>query len=108
MDIGAFLHHRRISNGISQERLAVRCGTSQAFVSRVERGSISPTVDAVQRLLTGLGEQLTEPSVTRIPGTLDDDPEQLRAARALPVDERVATAFAASAFAAELHGAARR
>lgn len=108
MDVGALIRTRRKAHGISQERLARRCGTSQAFVSRVERGTISPTVQAVERLLAGLGERIAEPSVERLAGTLDDDPGQLHAARALPVDERLEAAFAASAFAAELHGTARR
>lgn len=108
MDIGALIRTRRTEHGISQERLARRCGTSQAFVSRVERGEISPTMDAVQRLLAGLGERLAPSAVERLPGALDDDPGQLRTARATPVDARVSAAFAASAFAVALHGAARR
>lgn len=77
-------------------------------MSRVERGDLSPTVDSLERLLAGLGERLAAPVAERLPGTLDDDPGQLRAARATPIDDRVAAAFAGSAFAAELHGAARR
>lgn len=48
----------RRRHGVSQRSLARRCRTSQTYISRVERGEISPTVDALTRLLQAMGEQL--------------------------------------------------
>ena len=44
--------------GISQDRLAIRLGTSQDAVSRVERGAEQPTIERLRRMLNALGEEL--------------------------------------------------
>lgn len=48
----------RARNGISQRRLALRAGTSQDAISRIERGVESPTLERLARLLMVLGERL--------------------------------------------------
>jgi transcriptional regulator with XRE-family HTH domain len=48
----------RRRHGISQDRLARRAGTTQAVVSRIERGLVSPSVETVQRLLAAMGWEL--------------------------------------------------
>lgn len=91
--------------GLSQAKLARLAGTSQAYVSKVEAGRVSPTVGRLSVLLAATGSGLVlddEPAV----GVVDD--ADLRAFRALSAHERLEQAFAAAAFATELHGRARR
>ncbi|MGE4424919.1 MAG: helix-turn-helix domain-containing protein [Solirubrobacteraceae bacterium] len=107
MTVGALIRERREHHGLTQERLAIRAGTSQAFISRVERGELSPTIETVERLLASMGERMAL-TTERLPGMLDDDPDQLRAARSLTPDERLERAASFSRFAASIHGAARR
>ncbi len=45
-------------HGLDQRSLARRAGTSQAQISRIERGEISPSVSTLARLLTVMGERL--------------------------------------------------
>jgi transcriptional regulator with XRE-family HTH domain len=52
------LREARARHGISQRRLALRAGTSQDAISRIERGVESPTLDRLSRLLMMLGERL--------------------------------------------------
>lgn len=60
------LREARARQGISQRRLALRAGTSQDAISRIERGVESPTLERLSHLLVVLGERLelvTMPSV---------------------------------------------
>ncbi len=52
------LREARARNGISQRRLALRAGTSQDAISRIERGIESPTLERLAKLLMLLGERL--------------------------------------------------
>jgi transcriptional regulator with XRE-family HTH domain len=52
------LRETRARHGISQRRLALRAGTSQDAISRIERGAESPTFDRLSHLLMMLGERL--------------------------------------------------
>jgi transcriptional regulator with XRE-family HTH domain len=54
----ALLREARKRNGISQRRLALRAGTSQDAISRIERGVESPTLERLDHLLMVLGERL--------------------------------------------------
>ena len=56
MDGGAVIRAARERQGISQRGLAIRAGTSQGYLSQVERGEVSPSVEAVSRLLACLGQ----------------------------------------------------
>jgi transcriptional regulator with XRE-family HTH domain len=44
---------------LSQRELALRAATTQAAVSRIERGVVSPTFDTLRNLLLAMGEQPT-------------------------------------------------
>ena len=44
----------RERHGLTQSQLAERCGIDQADISRIERGSTSPTVLILQRLADAL------------------------------------------------------
>ncbi len=57
MDGGSVIRAARERHGVSQRGLAVRAQTSQGYVSQVERGEVSPSVEAVARLLACLGER---------------------------------------------------
>jgi transcriptional regulator with XRE-family HTH domain len=56
--IGEVLRDSRRRHGVTQAQLAERAQTSQAAISRIERGVVSPTVDTAARLLDLLGENL--------------------------------------------------
>ncbi|MGI8557434.1 MAG: helix-turn-helix domain-containing protein [Solirubrobacteraceae bacterium] len=55
---GALVRAARRSQGLSQRRLALRAGTSQDAISRIERGVESPTVERLERLMHALGERV--------------------------------------------------
>ena len=45
---------------ISQERLAAETGTGRAYMSALERGMHSPTIETIYKLLRGLGVTYSE------------------------------------------------
>ncbi len=50
---------RRLREGrLSQDALALRAGTSQSYVSRVEAGEVIPTLGQAEHLMNCLGYQL--------------------------------------------------
>jgi transcriptional regulator with XRE-family HTH domain len=72
MNLGALLRMTRERHGLTQAQLALRAGTSQNAVSRVERDQVSPSVDTLRRLFAAMGERL-ELSVRRLDGDFDPD-----------------------------------
>jgi len=58
MSAGQLLREARLRHGLTQRQLAIRARTSQAAISRIERGVVSPTVEMLARLLDLLGEEL--------------------------------------------------
>ncbi len=56
---GQLLKEARRRHGVSQKRLAMRAGTTQSAISRIERDRVSPSVDTLHELLYLLGEDLT-------------------------------------------------
>lgn len=54
---GQLIRARRLANGLTQEQLAIRAGSTQAAISRLERGEISPTFETFERLLQVMGEE---------------------------------------------------
>lgn len=56
---GQLLREARARRGLSQKRLAIRAGTTQSAISRIESDRISPTVETLSSLLHLLGEELT-------------------------------------------------
>lgn len=57
-EASVLLREARRRHGVSQRRLALRAGTSQDAISRIERGVESPTIERLGHLLTVLGERL--------------------------------------------------
>lgn len=57
-DVGSTLRTVRERSGLSQRRLAVRAGTSQDAISRIERGVEAPTLERFEQLLLAMGQRL--------------------------------------------------
>jgi transcriptional regulator with XRE-family HTH domain len=55
---GELLRDARCRHGLTQRQLATRARTSQAAISRIERGVVSPTVDTLGELLWLMNERL--------------------------------------------------
>ncbi len=105
MTPGEIVRDARRRHGLTQQQLALRAGTTQTAISRLERDAQSPTFETLRNLLLAVGE---EPliSTRRLEG--DHDPVHLAAERQLEPGARLERAFARTAFNNELLGAARR
>lgn len=55
---GTILREARRRHGVSQKRLAMRAGTTQSAISRIEKDRVSPSVETLRELLYLLGEDL--------------------------------------------------
>jgi transcriptional regulator with XRE-family HTH domain len=102
---GRIVRDRRIAHGLTQAQLALRAGTTQTAVSRLERGELSPTVATVQRLLSVLGET-AEIEVRPLVG--DHDPAHLADLLARTPAERLQLAMGWNRLAGEVAAAGRR
>jgi transcriptional regulator with XRE-family HTH domain len=100
---GELIRDARRRHGLSQRRLALRAGTSQAWISRVERGEVSPSIESLDRLLLVMGESLRL-DVERV-GNDEEDRTWRQIHRARPMVERLERAFDAAGFADDLRGA---
>jgi transcriptional regulator with XRE-family HTH domain len=58
MNAGELLRAARHRHGVTQAQLATRARTSQAAISRIERGLVSPSVATLEALMSLLGERL--------------------------------------------------
>jgi len=65
MSPGQLLKDARARHGVSQRGLAVRAGTTQSAISRIERDRISPSIETLRELLYLLGEDLALGSEVR-------------------------------------------
>jgi transcriptional regulator with XRE-family HTH domain len=98
------IRNARARSGISQRELARRAGTTQASISRIERGLEEPTVERLEQILAGLGWR---PVIELEPIAVHDEEPR----RMLPDDEidpalELEGAFNWLDFAKELSGAA--
>lgn len=84
--IGQALRDARRRHGVTQAGLAARAGTSQAAISRLERETVSPTVETLQRLFDVLGEALV---LTAEPIDYGHDRTLLRRNLALSPEQRI-------------------
>jgi transcriptional regulator with XRE-family HTH domain len=96
---GAMLAQLRRRHRLSQAQLAIRAGTSQAAISRVERGLESPTVDRLAALLQVMGETLT---LAARPMRRWVDANDLAADHGMGPNERLEQGIALAEFATEL------
>jgi transcriptional regulator with XRE-family HTH domain len=103
-DAGTLIRERRRAHCLTQAQLALRAGTTQAAVSRLECGELSPTLVTLERLLDALGEEL-EISASR--PELDADLAHLRDQRRRTPAERLELAIGWNRLAGELTKAGR-
>ena len=82
--------------------MALRAGTDQAAISRIERGETSPTVETLERLLAAMGEQ---PSIKAAPLERDYDPLHMRATLRRSPEERLRLAISWNRLAGRLSSA---
>lgn len=101
---GELLRERRLAHGLSQDRLALRAGTTQAAISRIERGEVSPTFDTLASLLAALGE---EPAIEARRMEGDHDDAHLAANLARSPEERIQLAIGWNRLAGEVARAGR-
>jgi transcriptional regulator with XRE-family HTH domain len=105
MNAAHLIRSARRRRRLSQESLAIRAGTDQAAISRIERGEVSPTVETVERLLAAMGERLT---VGSEPVERQHDPLHVRASLKRSPDERLALAISWNRLAGRLAEAGRQ
>lgn len=101
-DAGALLSRVRRRRRLTQAQLAVRAGTSQAAISRIERGLESPTVDRLNALLQVMGETL---SLSADPMQPWADEADLDGERAMTAADRLEHGIRLAQFATELAAA---
>jgi transcriptional regulator with XRE-family HTH domain len=75
---------------LTQRQLAIRAGSTQAAISRLERDELSPTFETFERLLSVMGDEATL-QVHR--GKGDYDRARLMSLRSRPPVERLALAI---------------
>jgi len=84
--LGDHLRSARQRHGVSQRSLAIRAGSTQAAISRIESGLESPSYERFTQLLLCLGER---PQLTVAPLELDVDPADLAHGRSLTYEQRL-------------------
>ncbi|MGI8460182.1 MAG: helix-turn-helix domain-containing protein [Solirubrobacterales bacterium] len=105
ISIGAEIRQARLAGGVSQASLARRAGTSQAAISRIERGLEMPGPERTAALLASLGLRLRlelEPIAE-----MDPDRRQLQMAGEISPGARLRGAMKDSQFADDLRRAAQ-
>lgn len=90
--------------GLTQRELALRAGTTQAAVSRIERGLVSPTFKTLQELMISMGEEPVL-AARRLP--TDWDPLHMKSTLARSPEERLALAVSWNRMAGRLAEAGR-
>lgn len=89
---------------LSQRRLALRAGTTQAAISRIERGAVSPTFATLRQLMLAMGE---EPQLTARRLPTDWDPLHFDSTLARTPAERLELALSWNRMAGALAEAGR-
>jgi transcriptional regulator with XRE-family HTH domain len=93
------IREARRRKGLSQRQLALRAGTSQSAIDRIERGVQDVTWGRLRTLLLALGE---EPVLESAPIRGRFDPDDLLRSRRRSLDERLAEGISFNRFAGEL------
>ncbi|MGH2834581.1 MAG: helix-turn-helix domain-containing protein [Solirubrobacteraceae bacterium] len=99
MDAAELIRSTRERLGLSQRKLALRAGTTQAAVSRIECGVVSPTFTTLRELMTAMGEEPVL-SARRMP--TDWDPVHMDSTLARTPQERLALALSWNRMAARV------
>jgi ribosome-binding protein aMBF1 (putative translation factor) len=56
--VGRMVAEHRLERGMSQQELAVLCGTTQSAIARLERGGRPPKLDTLMRIADALDAEL--------------------------------------------------
>ena len=99
LNVGDALREARRQQGLSQRRLALRAGTSQDAISRIERGVEAPTLERFAQLMLVLGRQPVlgvEPLGSPVP------PSELAVGRETTAPERLREAISWNLVASRL------
>jgi transcriptional regulator with XRE-family HTH domain len=88
--------------GLSQRQLALRAGTTQAAVSRIERSVVSPTFATLRELMLAMGEEPVL-SARRLP--TDWDPAHMTSVLSRTPEERLRLAMSWNKMAGRLTAA---
>lgn len=99
MSPGDLVRSTRKRLGLSQRTLALRAGTTQAAISRIERGAVSPTFATLRDLLLALGEEPVL-QTRRLP--TEWDPAHMQSTLARSPQDRLALALSWNKMAARL------
>jgi transcriptional regulator with XRE-family HTH domain len=105
LEIGRALREARERQGLSQRRLAVRAGTSQDAISRIERGVEAPTLERFAQLMLVLGRRpvlSVEPLENSVPNS------ELSVGREMTAAERFREAASWNLVASRLAAAGER
>jgi transcriptional regulator with XRE-family HTH domain len=93
MTVAEMIRDARRRHRLSQRSLALRAGTTQAWVSAIERGRAHPSVEMVRRLLLVMGEELVLDRRS-LPSDAEHDPIAFAASRRQQPHERLEEALA--------------
>ncbi len=88
--LGDIVREVRLRHRLSQRSLAIRAGTQQSTISRIELGKESPNFERFRQLLLVMGER---PVLSTEPLEHECDPAELRRIRELTPSERLARAL---------------
>jgi uncharacterized protein len=105
MDPAELIRSTRERLGLSQRRLALRAGTTQAAVSRIERGVVSPTFATLRQLMLAMGE---EPALSARRLPTDWDTAHMKSTLARAPEERLTLAISWNRMAGRIAVAGRR
>ena len=56
--LGVLIHEARIKQGLTQEQLAEKIGTSKGYISKVENDIKDVRISTLRKIIEGLGGQL--------------------------------------------------
>ena len=57
--LGALIHEARLEKGMTQEQLAIKCGTTKSYISRIENNVKEVRLSTLQKIVElGLGGHL--------------------------------------------------
>ncbi len=104
-DLGQLLKAAREAQGLSQRRLALRAGTSQDAISRIERGVEAPTLERFGQLMLAMGRRVSvdiEPMEGRVPAT------ELAVSGAMSPEQRLREASSWNRLASQADAAGRK
>jgi transcriptional regulator with XRE-family HTH domain len=104
MTPGELIRDLRERKGLTQRRLALRAGTSQSAIARIERGDEDVTWGRLGSILTAMGE---EPELVSHPLPGRYRPEHLLQDRAMSARARLNGGLRFNEFAGQLEAAGR-